>query len=130
MDIAHFASTELGYWIGATGGAMLLLILLYPIRKHQIVTFGKMKYWFNIHLFFGITAPILIIIHTGAEFLSINAKVAFAAMMIVFFSGIVGRYIKRKFSVKALEHWHMFHVPFLVLMYLSGLFHVYAVHAY
>jgi len=42
------AASGVGYWLGIVGGSMMLLLLLYPVRKHvsAIRNWGKVRYWF------------------------------------------------------------------------------------
>lgn len=86
---------DLIYDLGLIGGIMMLLQFVYSARKrtHKMKRFGSLKKWFNVHTFIGLTAPILIIIHSRFELLSINGTVAFISMLLVVFSGIVGRYL-------------------------------------
>lgn len=85
----------IGYYLGLAGALMMLALLLYPLRKHVRVfeRLGALKHWFKLHMFFGITGPILILFHSNLHLGSLNAAVAFYSMVIVAGSGIVGRFI-------------------------------------
>jgi len=41
-----------GYWLGIIGGTLMLVLLLYPLRKKVrfLNIFGKIKYWFKLHM--------------------------------------------------------------------------------
>lgn len=85
------------YWIGIVGSVMMLLMLLYPIRKHMAFArnWGALRYWFMLHMMFGIGGPILVLFHTTFHIKSLNATVSLASMLLVAISGIVGRFIYR-----------------------------------
>ncbi len=86
---------NIGYWIGVTGGVMMLLLLLYPLRKYVpfMQRLGKVKYWFVVHMVLGICGPLLIMIHSTFHLGSLNAAVAMISMLVVAGSGIVGRFL-------------------------------------
>ena len=85
------------YWIGIIGSVMMLLMLLYPIRKHAkfAQNWGALRYWFMLHMMFGIGGPILVLFHTTFHFKSLNATISLGSMLLVALSGIVGRFIYR-----------------------------------
>lgn len=91
------AESGIGYWLGILGGSMMLLMLVYPVRKmHPNWRFiGSVKSWFRLHMFFGIAGPVLVIFHSGYELGSLNSRVAFFSMLIVAASGLAGRYFYR-----------------------------------
>jgi hypothetical protein len=92
------AGDDVGYWIGVAGGSMLLLLFLYPLRKHVKVlqTFGRVKFWLWFHMMLGIAGPLLILIHSTFRIGSLNAGVALYSMIIVALSGVIGRFIYRR----------------------------------
>ena len=89
------AGDDLGYWLGVAGGSMMLLLLLYPVRKHFRFAqgWGTMKWWFAVHMFLGVTGPFLILVHTTFRIGSLNAGVALFSMIVVALSGVVGRFL-------------------------------------
>lgn len=86
---------DLVYNLGLIGGIMMLLQFVYSARKRaaKMRRWGNLKVWFGIHTAIGISAPVLIVIHSRFELLSINGTVAFISMLIVVFSGLIGRYL-------------------------------------
>ncbi len=88
----------LGYYFGLVGGVMMLLMLLYPVRKHMswARTWGPVRYWFMVHMIFGIGGPVLVIFHSTFHVRSLNAAVAFYSMLLVASSGIIGRFIYKR----------------------------------
>ena len=83
-----------GYWLGITGGTMMLLLLLYPLRKRirWLQALGPTKHWFRMHMVFGLLGPLLILYHCNFQLGSFNSKVALYCMLLVAGSGIVGRH--------------------------------------
>ena len=89
------AGSDLGYWIGVVGGAAMLLLFTYPLRKRwrALSQLGSTRFWFSLHMGLGIAGPLLIIVHSTLRFGSVNATVAFISMALVAGSGIVGRFL-------------------------------------
>jgi hypothetical protein len=86
---------DLGYWLGVAGGTMMLLLFLYPVRKYARFAhrWGKVKWWFYVHMVLGISGPLLILVHSTFHLRSTNATVALFSMVIVALSGVVGRFL-------------------------------------
>lgn len=89
------AGDDVGYWIGVVGGVLMLLLFSYPLRKYFKVfhRWGKVKWWFLVHMFLGIGGPLLILVHSTFRVASINAAVALYSMLIVAGSGVIGRFL-------------------------------------
>jgi len=77
---------------------MMLMMLLYPIRKHMRLArnWGPLRYWFMVHMIFGIGGPTLVLFHTTFHVKSLNAGVALYSMLLVVASGIIGRFIYKR----------------------------------
>jgi len=93
------AEYGLGYALGIVGGVMMLLLLIYPLRKrfyHTSVFIFSTKSWFKLHMILGILGPLLILFHCNFSFGSINSNVALASMLLMMTSGLIGRYIYSK----------------------------------
>jgi hypothetical protein len=88
-----------GYYFGIIGTVLMLLLVVYPLRKriHSLAFLGGNKLWFRLHIAFGIVGPVFILFHANFNLGSLNSQVAFFSMTIVALSGIVGRYIYLKF---------------------------------
>jgi hypothetical protein len=85
----------LGYWLGIVGGSMMLMLLLYPLRKRIIVLrfLGSTQKWFRAHMILGVLGPLLVLYHSNFQLGSFNSRVALYCMLLVAGSGIVGRHI-------------------------------------
>ncbi len=92
------AEDGLGYALGIVGGSMMLLLLLYPLRKRVrgMRNWAPIRYWFRMHMFCGVFGPILILYHANFSLGSLNSNVALFAMIIVAGSGLFGRYFYTK----------------------------------
>jgi hypothetical protein len=90
--------TGLGYWLGIAGGALMLLLLVYPLRKRMraLRVIGSVPLWFRAHMVLGTFACVLIAWHANFHLGSINSNVALAAMLVVAGSGLIGRYLHGK----------------------------------
>lgn len=88
----------LGYALGITGGSLMLLLLLYPLRKRLRLMqgWGPVKYWFQMHMLLGILGPVLVIFHSNFQLGSTNSNLALVSMLIVAGSGIIGRFLYTK----------------------------------
>ncbi len=84
----------IGHGLGILGTGMMLLMLIYSIRK-RIAFFsnwGNIKDWLNVHIYLGIMGPLFILLHTSFKFGGVVA-VSFWSMAAVALSGFVGRYL-------------------------------------
>ena len=97
---------ESAYNYGLVGGIMMLVILVYALRKRirAMSRLGDIRYWYYFHFILGIVGPVLIILHTSFGVRSINGGVALFAMLIVVFSGFIGRYIYTRASYGLRTH--------------------------
>ena len=85
----------IGYWLGITGGSMMLVLLLYSARKRVswLRWMGGIPAWFEFHMVLGVVGPLLILFHSNFSLGATNSNVALICMLLVASSGVVGRYI-------------------------------------
>lgn len=98
-DERYYVPEEgLGYWLGLVGGVMMLLAMVYGLFKHvpALRSLGWMKRWLSLHIFFGITGPLLVMVHSTFRLGSLNGAVALTSMLLVFVSGVMGRFLYSK----------------------------------
>jgi hypothetical protein len=90
-----------GYWLGIAGSVMMLVLLLYPLRKRMrsLRAIGSVTFWFNAHMILGVLGPVLIMWHANFRLGSINCSVALITMLVVAGSGVIGRYLHSKVNV-------------------------------
>jgi hypothetical protein len=88
------AEKGLGYLLGIIGASLMALLLLYPLRKNRVFPFrfGAIRYWFRIHMTFGVLGPIAILYHANFQLGSVNSNIALFCMLLVASSGLAGRY--------------------------------------
>ena len=89
------AENGAGYILGIVGGSLMLLLLLYPLSKRLslLSRWIPVRYWFGIHMLFGIVGPVMILFHSNFHFGSTNSTFALISMLLVAGSGLIGRYI-------------------------------------
>jgi hypothetical protein len=92
----------LGYALGIAGGSMMLLLLLYPVRKRlpHARYIGSTRSWFRLHMTLGILGPALILFHSNFSLGATNSNVALVCMLIVSGSGLFGRYFYRRIHLE------------------------------
>ena len=90
-----------GYWLGIAGSVLMLLLLLYPLRKRipALRAIGSVTFWFNTHMMLGVVGPVLVLWHANFKLGSINCSVALITMVVVAVSGVFGRYLHRKVNI-------------------------------
>jgi hypothetical protein len=95
QGLVYKSGSGFGYYLGLVGGVMMLLMLLYPVRKNMrwARSWGPLRYWFMLHMVFGIGGPTLVLFHSTFHVKSLNAGVALYSMLLVAISGVIGRFI-------------------------------------
>lgn len=97
---ARYISAEhgVGYALGIIGASLMLLLLVYPLRKRWrwLHGFAQVKTWFRMHMILGIVGPVCILFHSNFHLGSPNSSIALFAMLLVVASGLVGRYLYGK----------------------------------
>jgi hypothetical protein len=88
----------LGYSMGIVGGCLMLLLLVYPLKKRLgfIPLPFSTRFWFRIHMMLGVFGPLTIFAHSKLNLGSTNSSVAFWFMTTIMLSGLVGRYLYQK----------------------------------
>lgn len=94
----YTSASDLGYWLGVAGGSLMVVLLIYPLRKRfrMLAVLGPLKHWFRFHIVAGIVGPAIVLFHSTFHVGSFNAAIALACMLLVVASGLVGRFIYRK----------------------------------
>ena len=94
-----------GYALGITGLSLLVLQLLYSVRKrtHRAVAAGPLRVWLDVHMWLGILGPAAILFHSNFEVGAFNSAIALATLLLVVSSGLVGRFLYRKIHAGLFE---------------------------
>lgn len=92
------AESGLGYQFGIIGSLLMLVLMLYPLRKkaHFMRNWGPISHWFRFHMLAGIFGPVLILFHANFQLGSMNSRVVLGSTLLVAGSGIFGRYLYTK----------------------------------
>ncbi len=83
-------------FLGNVGFTLILLAMLYPLRKTYPKLFkyiGKKPLWLDFHNFAGTLGTILVLFHTGFAFPIQGSTLGFVALVMVMLSGIFGRFL-------------------------------------
>jgi len=85
---------DFGHGVGIIGSATMLFMLLYSLRKRTrfFGKMGRLSHWLDIHIYFGIIGPLLVILHSSFKVQGLVA-VSFWSMVAVALSGVFGRYL-------------------------------------
>jgi len=80
--------------VGVIGGSLMLLLLVYSLRKRWswLAFLGSTPSWFRFHMVLGIVGPLCILYHANFSTGATNSNVALFAMLTVAGSGFIGRY--------------------------------------
>ncbi len=94
MKVGFRAGSDLAIYCGYAGtGLMLLAILYVPLRRIKAFRrFASNTMWFDFHLMSGTMGPAFIVLHSAFK-LDNWVSAAFWSMIIVFVSGVIGRYL-------------------------------------
>jgi len=85
----------LGHGLGIVGSLLIVIGLFsYMARKRMRIfaEWGRLKYWLEVHIFMCTWGSVLVLFHTSFKFGGI-ISVGFWALVIVWVSGVVGRFI-------------------------------------
>jgi len=93
----YTAGDDIGYNLGLVGGSMMLLLLVYSLRKRAgfMKNTGPVRRYFAFHMFLGVTGPILVLFHSTFKIGALNSRIALYSMLLVAGSGLVGRFVYR-----------------------------------
>lgn len=88
------AGGSAGQRMGVVGASMLVLLLLYSVRK-RVKLFrraGALSRWLDLHIYLGVVGPLLVVLHTGFKVGGLVA-LSFWSMVAVALSGVLGRFL-------------------------------------
>jgi Fe-S-cluster-containing hydrogenase component 2 len=88
--------SDLCVLLGNIGFGLILVAMLYPIRKALPKFFkllGKKPRWLDFHNFCGFMGTLLVSFHTGFEFSLTGSTIGYFALVLVALSGFLGRFL-------------------------------------
>jgi hypothetical protein len=88
------AGGRVGHKLGVIGSSMMVLMLLYSVRKRvgALRRLGPLSRWLDAHIFLGVFGPLLVVLHSGFKVQGLVA-LSFWSMVVVASSGVLGRYL-------------------------------------
>lgn len=88
---------RIGHPLGWAGSAMMILMLLYSVRKRMraMRNAGAIGVWLDYHILLGICGPVFVILHSSFKVHGLVA-LSFWSMIVVALSGVLGRYLYRQ----------------------------------
>ncbi len=98
-----------GYWLGILGGSMMLVLVIYPLRKRvaSMRWIGSVGLWFRLHMLLGLVGPLLVLFHARFDYSATNTGVALLSMLVVVAAGLIGwtfyRHVYRGYELRRLE---------------------------
>lgn len=97
-------SSEVGLSLGVAAGAILLFEMFLGIRKCvRTMRIGRVKHWMRAHLWLGLLAIPLAILHTGFRLGGTGSMMLMAVFLIVSLSGLWGLLVQQYLPRKMLE---------------------------
>jgi hypothetical protein len=95
--IGPYGGTWLGYVLGITATAIVLLLLWLGVRKRNYYGAGTMQGWLSAHVYLGMSLIVIATLHTGFQFGWNVHTLAYALMLGVISSGFYGIYAYFRF---------------------------------
>lgn len=89
----RFGLVWVGRYMGIPGTLLIVLSLLYSLRKRKIIHTGSPRILLRVHEFFTWLGALMIFIHSGVHFNAILPWLATIAMAVNVVSGLVGQYL-------------------------------------
>lgn len=88
------AGGSIGHKLGVIGSSMMVLMLLYSVRKRvgALRRLGPLGRWLDVHIYLGVFGPLLVVLHSSFKVQGLVA-LSFWSMVIVASSGVLGRYL-------------------------------------
>jgi hypothetical protein len=88
------AGGSVGHKLGIAGASMMVLMLLYSVRKRvgALRRLGPLSRWLDVHIYLGVFGPLLVVLHSTFKVQGLVA-LSFWSMVVVALSGVLGRYL-------------------------------------
>lgn len=88
------AGGSIGHKLGIAGSSMMVLMLLYSLRKRvgALRRAGALTRWLDVHIYLGVFGPLLVVLHSTFKVQGLVA-LSFWSMVVVALSGVLGRYL-------------------------------------
>ena len=143
-----------GRYLGIPGTVLIIISLIYSLRKRKVITSGNPKSLLTFHEFTAWVGSLLVLIHAGIHFNAILPWLATVAMSVNVVSGLVGKLLLgqsrrhvqgeredlqlRGFSrfgveqvlfwdavtLDAMTQWRKVHIPIFIVFVILALGHI------
>ena len=143
-----------GRYLGIPGTVLIIISLIYSLRKRKVITAGNTKSLLTFHEFTAWLGSLLVLVHVGIHFNAILPWLATMAMSVNMVSGLVGKLLLgqsrrhvqgeredlqlRGFSrfeveqalfwdavtVDAMTKWRKVHIPIFIVFVILALGHI------
>jgi hypothetical protein len=94
----RFAGSLAGFALGSTAATLMVLLLIYPLTKYSrafkalVTRLVSMRSLLNFHVYAGVVASFLALLHTGHKYHSPLGIALISSMLVVVVTGFVGKY--------------------------------------
>ncbi len=97
-----------GRYLGIPGSILIVLSLLYSLRKRKVIRMGRPKAFLTLHETFTWLGCLMVIVHGGTHFNAVLPWLALIGMIINVLSGLVGQrlLIRSRLHMKKVEEGH------------------------
>lgn len=95
---SRFAGSLAGFAFGSTAAVLMLLLLIYPLTKYSkvlkalVTRLVSLRTLLGLHVYAGIVAAFLALLHTGHKYQTPLGIALIASMLTVVVTGLIGRY--------------------------------------
>ncbi|MBF0249546.1 MAG: hypothetical protein HQL35_02835 [Alphaproteobacteria bacterium] len=93
----------IGRYAGIPGTLLILLSLIYSLRKRKVITSGNPRRYLQMHETFTWLGALMVMIHAGIHFNAVLPWLALIAMLVNVASGLVGRFLLARSRQKLIE---------------------------
>lgn len=148
--LLHLAGLAwIGRYLGPIGTFLLLVSLLYSLRKRKLLSRGSPRKLLELHETLGWTGSLCILLHSGIHFNAVLPWLALVAMLVVVASGLTGAVLMRRavetlksretqpdsednrvldaVTVDIMRQWRVIHMPLNAIFLALALVHVAAI---
>lgn len=105
----RFAGSLAGFALGTSATTLMVLLLVYPLAKYSqsfkalVTRLISMKSLLGFHVYAGIAASFLAVLHSGHKYESPIGVALIASMLVVVVTGFVGRYYLPQTAIEIRE---------------------------
>jgi hypothetical protein len=107
---SRFAGSLAGFVLGTSAATLMVLLLVYPLTKYSrsfralVTRLVSMKALLSFHVYAGIAASFLAILHSGHKYESPIGIALIASMLVLVVTGFIGRYYLPQTAAEIREH--------------------------